>query len=94
MPTFYGKSEKFQLFEDLYQTILKNQNQQTEDNRIKQLHSLMRGNALQVFKNVSNPTREKMGDVLAVFRRRNVKSQSMAAAKRRIRKFIFNPWNQ
>ena len=91
MPTFYGKSEKFELFEDLYQTILKNQNQQTEDNRIKYLHSLIKGNALQVFKNVSNPTREKMGDVLAVFRRKNVKSQSMAAAKRRIRKFIFNP---
>ena len=30
LPTFYGKSEKFELFEDLFQTSLKIHNQLTE----------------------------------------------------------------
>ena len=43
MPTFDGKSEKFELFEDLFQTSLKIHNQLTEDDRINYFHSLMRG---------------------------------------------------
>ena len=34
MPTFDGKTEKFELFEDLFQTSLKIHNQLTEDDRI------------------------------------------------------------
>ena len=34
MPTFDGKTEKFELFEDLFQTSLKIPNQLTEDDRI------------------------------------------------------------
>ena len=51
MPTFDGKSEKFELFEDLFQTSLKIHNQLTED-KIYYFHSLMRGDALQTFKNI------------------------------------------
>ena len=58
MPNFDGKSEKFELFEDLFQTSLKIHNQLTEENQIKNFHSLMRGDALQTFKNVSRPNRE------------------------------------
>ena len=43
MPTFDGKSEKFELFEELFQTSLKIHNQLTEDDRINYFHSLMRG---------------------------------------------------
>ena len=50
MPTFNGQSEKFELFEDLFKTSLKNHNQLTEDDKIKYFHSLMRGDALQTFK--------------------------------------------
>ena len=50
MPTFDGKSEKFELFEDIFQTSLKIQNQLTEEDRINYFHSLMRGDALQTFK--------------------------------------------
>ena len=35
MPTFDVKSENFELFDDLFQTSLKIQNQLTEDDRIK-----------------------------------------------------------
>ena len=51
MPTFEVKTEKFELFEDLFQASLKFQNQLTEDYRINYLHSLKRGDPLQNLKN-------------------------------------------
>ena len=58
MPTFNGKSDKFELFEDLFQTSLKIHNQLTEDDRINYLSSLVKGDALQTFNNINGPTRE------------------------------------
>ena len=72
MPTFDGKSEKFELFEDLFQTSLKIHNQLTEEDKIYYFHSLMRGDALQTFKNISSPNRENLAEVLTVFRRKYV----------------------
>ena len=85
MPTFDGKSEKIELFEDLFQRSLKIHNQLTEDDRINNFHSLMRRDALQSFKNLNGPIRENLGEVLAVFRRKYVKPQSMATAKHKFR---------
>ena len=51
MPTFDGKSEKFKLFEDLFQMSLKIHKQLTEEDKICQFESLMRGDALQTFEN-------------------------------------------
>ena len=56
MPTFDGKSEKFELFEDLFLTSLKIHNQLTEEDKINYFHFLMRGDALQTFKNITAPT--------------------------------------
>ena len=94
MPTFDGKSEKFELFEDLIQTSLKLQNQLTEEDTINYFHSLMRGDAIQTFKNIIGPTRENLGEILAVFRRKNAKPQSMATAKHKFEKLVFNSANQ
>ena len=94
MPTFDGKSEKFELFEDLFQTSLRIHNQLTEDDRINYFHSLMRGDALQTFENSNGPTRESLGEILAVFRRDYVKPQSMATAKHKFQKLVFNAANQ
>ena len=94
MPTFDGKSVKFELFDDLFQTNLKIHNQLTEDDRINYYHSLMRGDALQTFKNINGPTREKLREILAVFRRKFVKPQSMATAKHKFQKLVFNPANR
>ena len=94
MPTFDGTSEKFELFEDLFQTSLKIHNQLTEDDRINYFHSLMRGDALQTFKNIIGPTRENLEEILAVVRRKYVKPQSMATAKHKFQKLVFNPANQ
>ena len=67
MPTFDGKFEKFELFEDLLQTSLKIHNELTENDRINYFHCLMRGDALQTFKNINGPTRENLGQILAIF---------------------------
>ena len=94
MPTFDGKSEKFELFEDLFQTSLKIHNQLTEEDKLHIFHSLMRGDALQTFKNISSPNRENLTEILTVFRRKYVKPQSMATAKHKFQQLVFNPANQ
>ena len=94
MPTFDGKSEKFELFEDLFQTSLKFRNQLTEEDKINYFHSLMRGDALQTFKNITSPNRENLVEILTVFRRKYMKPQSMATAKHKFRRLVFNPANQ
>ena len=94
MSTFDEKSEKFELFKDLFQTTLKIHNQLTEDDRINYFHSLMRGDALQTLKNINGATRENLAEILAVFRRKYVKPQSMATAKHKFQKLVFNPANQ
>ena len=94
MPTFDGKSEKFELFEDLFQTSLKIHNQLTEEDKINYFPSLMRGDALQTFKNIDSPNREHLTEILTVFRRKYVKPQSMATAKHKFQQLVFNPMNQ
>ena len=68
VPTFDGKSEKLELFEEFFQTSLKIHDQLTEDDRINYFHSLMRGDALQTFKNINGPSRENLEEILVVFR--------------------------
>ena len=94
MPTFDGKSEKFELFEDLFQTSLKIHNQLTEEDKINYFHSLMCGDALQTFKNIDSPNRGNLTEILTVFRRKYVKPQSMATAKHKFQQLVFNPVNQ
>ena len=94
MPTFDGKLEKFELFEDLFQTSLTIHNQLAEEDKINYFHSLMRGNALQTFKNISSRNRQNLTEILTVFRRKYVKPQSMATAKHKFQQLIFNPANQ
>ena len=54
----------------------------------------MRGDALQTFKNITSPNRENLGEILTVFRRKYVKPQSMATAKHKFQRLVFNPANQ
>ena len=94
MPTFDGKTEKYELFEYLFQTSLKIHNQLTEEDKIKCFHSLMRGDALQTFKNITSPNRGNLGEILTVFREKYVKPQSMATAKHKFQRLVFNPADQ
>ena len=68
MTTFDGKPEKFELFEDLFQTSLKIRNPLTEEDKRYYFYSPMRGDALQTFKNISSRNREKVTEILTVFR--------------------------
>ena len=54
----------------------------------------MGGDALKTFKNINGPTRENLGEFLAVFRRKYVKPLLMATAKHKFQKLVFNPANQ
>ena len=94
MPKFDGKSEKFELFADAFQTSLQFHNQLTEDDRIKYFHSLRKGDALLTFRNINSPTPENLAQILAVFRRNYVKPQSMAREKQNFQKILLNPANQ
>ena len=81
MATFDGKKEEFELFEDLFQTKFKIHNQLSEEDKIGYFHSLMRGDALQTFKNISSRNRENLAEILTVFGRKYVKPQSMVTPK-------------
>ena len=94
MPTFDGKSKNFELFEDLFQTSLKIHNHLAEGDKVNYFHFLMRGDALQTFKNISSPNRENLAKILTMFGRKYVRPQSMAAAKHKFQQLVFNPVNQ
>ena len=94
MPTFDGNSENFDLFEDQFKTSLKIYNQLTDEDKISYFHSLMRGDALQTFKTINSPNRENLGEIQTIFRRKYVKPQSMATAKPKFQRLVFNPANQ
>ena len=54
----------------------------------------MREDALQTFKNLNGQTPDNLRESLAVFRREYVKPQSMATAKPKFLKTVFNPAKQ
>ena len=89
--TFDGKSEMFELFEDLFHTTIKMQRDMTEAMKINHFHSLLRKNALQTFRNINTANRQTLEDVLAVFRRKYVKPESQATAKHKWHKLVFDP---
>ena len=66
--TLDGKSEKFELFEDLFHTMIEMQPEMTESMKINHFHSLLRKNALQTFRKINSANRQTLEDVLTVFR--------------------------
>ena len=92
--SFDGKNEKFELFEDLFHTMLKMQPGMTEQMKINHFHATLRKDALQTFKNINQTSRNTLEDVLAIFRRKYVKPQSVATAKHKWHKLTFDPDKQ
>ena len=89
--TFDGKSEKFELFEDLSHTMIKMQPEMTEQMKINHFHSLLRKNALQTFRNINSTIRQTLEDVLVIIRRNYVKMESQATAKHKWHRLVFDP---
>ena len=89
--TFDGKSEKFELFEDLFHTMIKMQPEMTEQIKINHFHSLLRKNALQTFRNISSANRQTLEDVIVIFRHKYVKPESQPTVKHKWHRLVFNP---
>ena len=89
--TFDGKSEKFELFEDLFHTMIRMQPEMIEQMKINHFHTLSRKNALQTFRNISSSNRQTLEDVLVIFRRKYVKPESQATAKHKWHRLVFDP---
>ena len=60
---FDGKNEKFELFEDLFHTMLKMQPEMTEAMKINHFHAHLRKDALQTFRNISALNKKTLDDV-------------------------------
>ena len=81
--TFDGKSEKFELFEDLFHSMIKMQPEMTE--QMKNNHSE------KPFRNINWTNRQTLEDVLVIFRRKYVKPESQATAKHKWHRLVFDP---
>ena len=88
---FDSKNERFELFEDLFHTMLKMQPEMTEAMKIKHFHAHQRKEAPQTFRNISALNKKTLDDVLIVFRRKYVKAESQATAKHKWHKLTFDP---
>ena len=88
---FVGKNEKFELFEDLFHTMLKMQPEMTETMKINHFHAHLRKEALETFRNISASNKKTLDDVLNVFRRKYVKPESQTTAKHKWHKLTFDP---
>ena len=88
---FDGKNKKFELFEDLFHTMLKMQPEMTEAMKIKHFHAHLLTEALQTFRNISASNKNFLEDVLIVFRRKYVKPDSQATAKHKWHKLTLDP---
>ena len=88
---FDGKNEKFELFEDLFHTMLTMQPEMTEAMKINHFHAHLRKESLQTIRNISALNKKTLDDVLIVFRRKYVKPESQATAKHKWHKLTFDP---
>ena len=70
---FDGKNDKFELFEDLFETMLGKQPEMTEAMKIIQFHSHLRKYALQTFRNKIASNKGFSEDVLIIFLRKYVR---------------------
>ena len=81
LPVFDCKSEKFELFEDLFRNNIKMYPHLTEIQKINYFHSLLRGNALQAYCNLDDTKEDNLEEVITAFKRRFGDFQSAAKAR-------------
>ena len=94
MPTFKGKNDKFEHFEDFFMTSLKVYPNISEEEQIRYFHSLLRDDALQTYRNMTDTNRASLDDIIATFRRRYVRPQSIATARCKWEQLHFDPSQQ
>ena len=94
LPTFDGKSEKFELFEDLFRNNIKMYPHLTEIQKINYFHSLLRGDALQAFCNIEDTKKDSLDEIMTIFKRRFGDYLSMAKARCEWDALKFDPSTQ
>ena len=94
LPVFDGKSEKFELFEDLFRNNIKMYPHLTEIQKINYFHSLLRGNALQAYCNLDDTKKDNLEEVITAFKRRFGDFQSSAKARCEWDALHFDPTKQ
>ena len=94
LPTFDGKSEKFELFEDLFRNNIKMYPHLTEIQKINYFHSQLRGDALQAFRNIEDTKKDSLDEIMTIFKRRFGDYLSMAKARCESDALKFDPSNQ
>ena len=94
LPTFDGKSEKFELFEDLFRNNIKIYTHLTEIQKINFFHSLLRGDTLQAFCNIGDSKRASLDEIMTIFKRRFGNYLSMAKARCEWDALKFDPSTQ
>ena len=67
-PTFDGKSEKFEFFEDLFRNNIKMYPHLTEIQKINYFHSLFRGDALKAFCNIEDSKKDSFEEIMRIFK--------------------------
>ena len=81
LPVFDGKSEKFELFGDLFRNNIKMYPHLTEIQKTNYFHSLLRGNALQAYCNLDDTKKDNLEEVITAFKRRFGDFQSSDKAR-------------
>ena len=94
MPTFNGRNDKFEHFEDLFMTSLEVNPNISEEEQIHYFHSLLRDEALQTYRNMTDTNRASLEDIIAIFRRRYVRPQSITTARCKWEQLHFDPSRQ
>ena len=94
MTTFNGPNDKFEHFRDLFMTSLKVYPNISEEEQIHNFHSLLRDEALQAYRNTTDTNRASLEDIIATFRRRYVRPQSIATARCKWEQLYFDPSRQ
>ena len=94
LPTFDGKSDKFELFQDLFRNNIKMYPHLTEHQKINYFHSLLRGDALQAFCNIEDSKKDSLDDIMTIFKRRFGDSLSMAKTRCEWDSLEFDPATQ
>ena len=94
LPTFDGKSEKFELFEDLFRNNIKMYPHLTEIQKINYFHSLLRGDALQAFRNIEDSKKDSLDEIMTIFKRQFGDYLSIAKARCEWDALKFDPSTQ
>ena len=94
LPTFDGKNEKFELFEDLFRNNIRMHPHLTEIQRIHYFHSLLRVEALQAFRILDDTKKNNLEDIMTTFKRRFGDYLSVAKARCEWDTLKFDPATQ